>query len=203
MKLISLGCNCEVTSLIRRVSATHSFPFDWLWSNIDFIINTFERDYFEFTECEKLRPVWVEGSPSVYIFNNNDDGSPDRICSAVSLHDADFQKEPEYISNIPKINEKYKRRFARLYEILNTDDVVIFIRKVLDKTQGAVKKDYDSNEKINYLSELLTKKFKARILIFLVDNEGFIDKDKYLRDNIVLFRSLDEILFFLQNSQRT
>ena len=119
-----------------------TYPFDWIWSNIDFVINTFEKDYFEFTECEKLNSVWSPNSKHTYIFNNNCKGENERICSAVSLHDADSLSQTQYISNIPLINEKYTRRFKRLYDTLNQDEDIILIRKVLDKGQGAVKKKF-------------------------------------------------------------
>ena len=96
---------------------------------------------------------------------------------SVSVHDARFSTQNQYISNIPLINEKYTRRFKRLYEELNKDKEIILIRKVLPKTEGAVKKSFDTTEKINYLSELLSKKFKAKISICIVDNEGHINKN--------------------------
>lgn len=199
MKIISIGCNCDVGFFIKNNFNSEYYPFDWIWSNIDFVINTFEKDWFEFTECEKLNPVWVPPSEHTYIFNNNCKGSEERICSAVSVHDADFQTPAQYISNIPAINEKYKRRFNRLYDVLNSNENVILIRKVLDKGHGAVKKSFDTNEKINYLSELLSKKFKANITICVVDDEGFINTSS-LNHNIKLFRSFTALRFFIKSA---
>jgi hypothetical protein len=193
MKVISLGCNCDVAFFIKNNYASEYYPFDWIWSNIDFVINTFEKDYFEFTECEKLTPVWVSDSEHTYIFNNNCKGGQERLCSAISLHDADNQNQEQYISNIPLINEKYTRRFKRLYDVLNQPEDIILIRKVLDGSQGAVKKSYDTNDKINYLSELLSKKFKANITLCVVDNENFITESGLMHKNIKLFKSFDEL----------
>lgn len=199
MKIIGLGCNCDVAFFIKKHFSNEYYPFDWIWSNIDFVINTFEKDYFEFTECEKLNAVWSPPSTSTYIFNNNCEGKSDRICSAVSVHDADSQNQTQYISNIPLINEKYKRRFKRLYDALNSNEDIILIRKVLDKNQGAVKKEFDSIQKINYLSELFSKKFKANITICVVDNENFIDDTiTSLKKNIKLFRSFDALVGFIK-----
>lgn len=199
MKIISIGCNCDVGFFIKRNFNNEYYPFDWIWSNIDFVINTFEEDYFEFTECEKLNPVWEPPNEHTYIFNNNCKGDKERICSAVSIHDADFQSQTQYISNIPLINEKYTRRFKRLYDALNQDEDIILIRKVLPKTQGAIKKNFDTNEKINYLSELLSKKFKAKILICIVDNEGCINKNNIL-NNIKVFNSFNELFLFIKSA---
>lgn len=200
MKVISIGCNCEVGFFIKNNFSSEYYPFDWIWSNIDFVINTFEKDYCEFTECDKLNAVWVPNIQHTYIFNNDCTGNENRICSAVSIHDADFQSQSQYISNIPLINEKYKRRFKRLYDILDQTEDIILIRKVLDKTQGAVKKSFDTNEKINYLSDLLLKKFKANITICLVDNEGFINNNELLNDNIKLFNSFNDLLLFIKSA---
>jgi hypothetical protein len=198
MKIISIGCNCDVANFIKEKFNIEYYPFDWIWSNIDFIINTFEKDYFEFTECEKLNACWNQGSMHTYIFNNNCKGCEDRICSAVSVHDADFTPNNEYIKKIPLINEKYNRRFKRLYNVLNENEEVILIRKVLDKRQGAVKKSFDTNEKINYLSEMLSTKFKANITICVVDNEGFIDENA-INKNIKLFSSFYDLFLFIKS----
>jgi hypothetical protein len=200
MKIISIGCNCEVGFFIKNNFNSEYYPFDWIWSNIDFVINTFETDYFEFTECEKLNPVWDPPHQHTYIFNNNCKGEPARICSAVSVHDADYQSPAKYHSNIPVINEKYKRRFKRLYDILNQNEDVILVRRVLDSRQGAVQPNFDTNEKINYLSDLLSKKCKANITICVVDDEGFINNEKPLNRNIKLFSSFNDLLLFIQSS---
>jgi hypothetical protein len=199
MKIISIGCNCDVAYFIKEKFNIEYYPFDWIWSNIDFIINTFEKDYFEFTECEKLNVSWNPDGKHTYIFNNNNvKAGEDITCSAVSVHDADFTPENKYIKKIPLINEKYNRRFKRLYNVLNENEEVILIRKVLDKTQGAVKKSFDTNEKINYLSEMLSTKFKANITICLVDNEGFIDEN-FINKNIKLFTSFDDLFLFIKS----
>jgi hypothetical protein len=205
MKIISIGCKCETAFFIKDHFKREYYPFDWIWSTIDFVINTFETDYFEFTECEKLSAVWNPPNDHTYIFNNNCDGGENRIATALSVHDADFPlcetdalNKEAYIPIIPSINEKYKRRFARLYETLNSGENIILIRRVLDKTQGAIKKDYDSNEKINYLSNLLSSKFKSNITICVFDDEGFIDGNT-LNDNVKLFNSFGGMASFIKD----
>ena len=197
MKIISIGSNCDVGFFIKNNFGSEYYPFDWIWSNIDFVINTFEKDYLEYTECDKLNAVWVANSKHTYIFNNNCKGGEERKCSAVSVHDADNHSEKEYISKIPVINETYKRRFKRLYDVLNNNSEVILIRKVLSREQGAIKKSPDTNEKINYLSELLSIKFQAKITICIVDNEGFINESA-LKGNIKLFKSFNELFVFIK-----
>ena len=197
MKIISIGCDCDVSFFIKKYFSSSYYAFDWIWSNIDFVINTFEKNYFEFTECEKLNAVWVPGKQNTHIHNNNCKGDINRICSAVSVHDADFQSESQYISNIPSINEKHKRRFNRLYDVLNSKEDIILIRRVLYREQGAVKKSFDSNEKLNHLYDLIAKKFSSKITICVVDNEDFIDKNN-LNQNIKLFKSFEDLNVYIK-----
>jgi hypothetical protein len=199
MKVIGIGCNCDVGEFIKKNFSSEYYPFDWIWSDIDFVINTFEKDYFEFTECEKLNAIWIPPYQHTYILNNKCNGGKERICSANSVHDADFQSQNEYISNIPLINQKYIRRFERLYNLLNKNEDIILIRKVLIKEQGSINKNIDTTEKINYLSEILSKKFRASITICIVDNEGSIIKNNSLNDNIKVFDSFDELLYFINS----
>jgi hypothetical protein len=198
MKLIGFGCNCDVASFLKKHYPGEYYPFDWIWSNIDFVIQTFETDHFEFTECEKLTVAWEPNNYLTYIFNNNCTGGKERICSAISLHDANHKTALTYPDHIPVINEKYKRRFQRLYEALQSDDDVFLIRKVLDRDQGAVKPSHDSNEKINYLMNLLTRKFKARITLCVVD-EDFLTESTLHKD-IKLFHSFDELRIYIDSA---
>lgn len=192
MKIISIGSSCDVAFFIMKYFSSEYYPFDWLWSNIEFVIKTFETDSFDFARCEKLNAIWNPPNKHTYIFNNNCIGNQNRICSALSLHDADNHTESEYIAKISEINEKYKRRFKRLYDVLNSDEEIILVRLVLSKEQGAIKKVYDTTEKINYLSKLLSKKFKAKISIYLVDTDNFINKNN-LTDNVYVFKSLKHL----------
>ena len=72
-----------------------SYPFDWMWTNIDFILKTLESDFLEFTEVEKLNAVWEPNQFHTYILNNGCTGGQTRICSALSLHDADHKNRQE------------------------------------------------------------------------------------------------------------
>ena len=201
MKLISLGCNCSPADFIKKHFPSEYYPFDWIWSNIEFVLKTFETDSFEFTECEKLNPVWETNSHYTYIFNNNCKGGPIRKCSAICLHDANYQTPDTIAAHIPVINEKYKRRFARLYEALNSDDDIILIRRVLERSQGAVMPVYDSNETLNRLVSLLNNKFRARITLCVVDDGGFLDNSE-LHADIKVFNSFDELLPFIQSASQ-
>jgi uncharacterized Fe-S cluster-containing MiaB family protein len=120
MYLISLGCNCEVADFLKANNWRNaSYPFDWIWSSIEFIIQVFTTNYFEFTEIEKMNIIKDPPHIGTYVFNNNCKGGSPRICTSVSIHDVDNLTRDEFINRIPDINAKYKRRFERLYNILD------------------------------------------------------------------------------------
>jgi GT2 family glycosyltransferase len=197
MKIISIGCNCDVGLFIKKNYSSEYYPFDWIWSNIDFVIKTFETDYFEFTECDKLNAVWNPPHKHTYIYNNNCNGGEQKTCSALSLHDADNLNKLGYNLKIPIINEKFVRRFKRLYDVLNSNEDVILIRRVLDKDYTNIKKVYETTEKIIHLHKLLTNKFTANIHLYIVDNHGFIDKSS-IHENIKIFNSFINLNEYLK-----
>jgi hypothetical protein len=198
MKFISLGSDCSPATNTCRYFNKEAYPFDWIWSNIDFIIKTFETDYFEFTEVEKLN--FVRSNNAGYIFNNNCEGNSERVCSALSVHDAEKMTNEQFIINIPIINEKYKRRFARLYEILNSNEDIFLIRMALENSQGAVKNIPDDIEKLNLLIKLLKNKFTANITLIVVDKNTDIQYNaKSIHENIKIFKSFTELNKFLLN----
>ena len=199
MKIVGLGYGCDVRLFIKNNFESEIYPFDWLWCNIDFVIKTLDTDYFEYNECEKLIAVWDPPYMCTYLFNNKCNSTKYKICSVVSIHDiGESQLKEDYISNIPKINKKYKNKLGRLYETLNLNEDVILIRKVINKDQRALDKIHDSNEKLNHLSDLLSKNFKAKITLCVVDDESFITKSG-LNDNVKLFNSFVDLLVFIKN----
>jgi len=157
MKVISLGCNCDVTYFFGRNMA-ETYPFDWIWSTLDFVYSTFASDHFIFTECEKLNAVWHPPFPHTYIHNHKNP----RECTAVSLHDADQHTPEQSAAEIPEINAKYERRFERLYATLCSTpptEPIYLVRKVLNNDQRAVRNEPDTPAKLNALAALLLTKF--------------------------------------------
>ena len=200
-KIISIGSNCDLSFFLKKINEKkETYPFDWIWSNIDFVYKTFEEDYFEFTEIEKLNAVWEKPHPHTYIFNNNCLGQKNRICSAVSVHDADHKSKDEFIKMIPEINEKYKRRFDRLYKELNTpENNIILIRSTLPANQGAIKPIQDNEDKMNKLLQMLKKKFVANIKLVVIDKNSKFDESK-IDSDIILFYSYQNFEKYLKSN---
>ena len=159
-------------------------------SNIDFIYKSFNKDYFEFTEIEKLNASWIKPHPHTYIYNND--------YSAKSVHDADNKSESEFKKMIPQINEKYKRRFNRLYNELNIPgNNILLIRDTQTVKIGNVPIKYDTENKINKLIKLLKQKFIANIKLVVIDKNLFFDSKK-LDNDVFLFYSYKSFEKFLK-----
>ena len=201
MKVISLGCNCEVAFFLERYEQ-ETFPFDWIWCTLDFVYETMAHDYLAFTECEKLNAVWQPPYPHTYIFNNNCQGKSPRVCSAVSLHDADQHTPDQYQAAIPTINAKYARRFARLYTILQSsspEEPIFLVRKVLNNDQGAVRRDPDTVPKLNALATLLLTKFPAtNWTLCVVNNEHTLSDTTLAHDKVRIFGSFDQLAHYIE-----
>jgi hypothetical protein len=84
-----------------------------------------------------------------------------------------------------------------LYSVLNDpNEEIILIRKVLYKEQGAVVNVLDCHQKINDLRELLIRKFKAKISLYVIDEDLYLNKSQ-LNENIKVFKSFDELPLFI------
>ena len=146
MKIISIGCNCNARTFIKDNFNMESYPFDWLITNIDFLINVFETSSFDFCNIENLYYNFT--NETIHIRNKNN--------SALSIHDMEGLNQQQFKQQIPIVNEKYERRLKRLYDVLNSNEEVLLIRQILEK-QSSVNQVDDSTEKLNYLSNLLKK----------------------------------------------
>ena len=176
MKVVSLGCNCDIGYFIKHNFAHEYYPFEWIWSTLDFVIKVLEEGVIDFMDCEKLI---TNRTPNVNpalnwntaIYN----GDAIYNGTAASIHDADNMTEEEYIANIPVINERYKRRMNRLMDTLNGEEHICFVRKTLG-SQGHIQPTLDTPEQLNKLVAVL-KKFKAPITLCVLDEEKYIDKN--------------------------
>jgi hypothetical protein len=200
MKVVSLGCNCKVGYFIKHNFAHEYYPFEWIWSTLDFVIRVFEEERIDFMECEKLNTIRTHNADpnlnwNTSIFNNGCKGGVERICTSASIHDADNMTEEEYIANVPVINERYKRRMARLLDTLNGEEPIMLVRKTLEKDQQSIQPTLDTAEDLNHLAKLL-KKFKAPITLCVLDEEKYIDRTKL--NDIQYFDSFHNLWVYLK-----
>jgi len=193
MKVISLGCNCNIGYFIKNNFSHEYYPFEWIWSTLDFVIKVLEEGVIDFMECEKLTTKRTpNANPALNwntaIYNNTANST------AASIHDADNMTEEEYIANVPVINERYKRRMKRLMDTLNGEEHICFVRKTLGP-QGHIQPTLDTHEKLNRLGALL-KTFKAPITLCVLDEEKYIDRNAL--DDIQYFDSFHNLWVYLK-----
>ena len=97
-EIISLGYNCKVASFkVRHNIKKETYPFDWLVSSIDFIIEVFETDNIIFNDISKLKTKT----------KNNYKYYRKYQVLAESIHDKE--------DNIKEINDKYNRRRRKIF----------------------------------------------------------------------------------------
>jgi hypothetical protein len=49
MNVLSLGCNCYVGLFLRDHYPGPFYPFDWIWSTLDFVLDTLQTNTFTIT----------------------------------------------------------------------------------------------------------------------------------------------------------
>lgn len=132
--LVSLGENCNVAmALSQHGLRKKSLPFDWNVTPFHSLYHILSNDF-----ANVLSPE--------YLFLNDDSHTViNRYYGIAFAHDfptydLDSQDQhdlaipapgvikPDFLDALPNIQEKYQRRIKYLYNILNGDDEVLFIR---------------------------------------------------------------------------
>ena len=122
--VISLGERCSTSMLLRSLNfQTYSFPFDWLLSysnnfvlksNIELISN----DFNNFLDIESLEDV-----PESPLRHHK------KVCNKkinyYFLHDFPIDKSIE--ESFKEIDNKYKRRINRMYDMINLSESILFL----------------------------------------------------------------------------
>lgn len=112
---------CSVSKALRSLGQ-NALPFDWLIARQDFVISAIESDgqsFFDFSNPERLH-----GNTIITMPDN----------SALSIHD--FKKS--WTLEKEDVQKKYKRRWMRFHDILNSRQQtqvprkIIFVRSFLD-----------------------------------------------------------------------
>jgi len=174
---ISLGNTCGVAYQLRKHNLRHiSFPFDWfktpkLSTIIKLIENKFDglldEKYFKFIKYSD-KFFDSEGLSQVMALYKN------TKYNLIFYHD--FIKEKTFEEQFLIIKERYQRRIKRFYDILNSDEELVFVRD-------------DIYEKINicelkYLISLIKSK-----LIVIIHNPN--NKPILNISNIIIYNDID------------
>jgi hypothetical protein len=176
MKIISLGGigGCELAKALRNLNQP-AYPYDWLITTQTFIINSFNdiNNFFVFDEK--------------YLYNNDKLLVHDK--KAIILHDFNnffLQKEV--------VIAKYKRRFERLNESLNSNEDILFVRIYDNLQDNLVPNNYYNNilirdeediQKWEFFINYIQNKYNKKIKLLIITNKENICSKTY--NNIILF----------------
>ena len=185
-EIISLGSNCKISERLKRYNLKkYTYLFDWMWSSISFIIKFFEKKEFEYCDVSKLNFIWERKSRHTYISNNECKEQKEKICTALSVHDAtDFTKDT-INEEIPNINERYQRRYNRLLELLNSNKSVLFVRLVKPLSQGAIEKSKETADDYIDLHNIIKNNYNINFFILIIDEDKIIDQTQLKNYNFI------------------
>jgi hypothetical protein len=176
MKIISLGGigGCDLAQALRN-SNQLTYPYDWLITTQTFIINSFNdiNNFFEFDE------KYLYDNDKLLVYNKK----------AIMLHDFNnffLQKEG--------VIAKYKKRFERLNESLNSNEDILFVRIYDNLQENLVPNDYYNNilirdeediEKWENFINSIQIKYNKKIKLLIITSKENICSKKY--NNIIIF----------------
>jgi hypothetical protein len=176
MKIISLGGigGCDLVQALRNLNQP-AYPYDWLITTQSFIINSFNdiNNFFVFDEK--------------YLYNNKNLLVYDK--KAIMLHDFDnFFLQKEEVIN------KYKRRFERLNDMLNSDEDILFVRIYDNLQENLIPTNYYNNilirdeediQKWEIFINHIQSKYNKKIKLLIITSKENICCKTY--NNIILF----------------
>jgi len=175
MKLISLGGvgGCDLAQSLRDLNQkTH--PYDWLITTQSFIIHSFNNfdNFFCFDE------KYIHNRTNLLLDNKK----------AIMLHDFyDFTLEKH------SVIEKYKRRFTRLNENLNSSENILFIRIYDNLNEELITLNYYDNilvrdeENIQKWDDFILSiqnKYKKNIKLLVITSKEDICNSTY--ENVIV-----------------
>lgn len=179
MRIISLGGigGCELAQALRNLNQP-TYPYDWLITTQTFIINSFNdiNNFFIFDEK--------------YLYNNDNSKLLTYDKKAIILHDFNtffLQKE--------EVKIKYKRRFERLNDSLNSNEDILFVRIYDNLEEKLVPNGYYDNilirdeediQKWEFFINYIQSKYNKKIKLLIITSKENICSKKTC-DNIILY----------------
>ena len=118
MIFINLGGlgGCRVTDIMINLGIKkETYPYDWIFSNQNFVIDSILSNGSNFFIFEDS-----------YVVSTQHLISPNKNAALVHDFYGDFNEKKDIIIN------KYKRRIDRLFNAINTQEEILFIRDIVD-----------------------------------------------------------------------
>lgn len=160
--IISLGFFCSVSSELERIGLRDSsYPFDWLISSFDSVLELINNGFKDFLSLDFIQQY--SNNPSYYINNKY---------NIHFFHDFDKYKKCE--EQIDEINNKYQRRINRFYK--NIHEPTLFIRYIKDQ------------DEVDYI-ELKFNEILNGLRKYNVNNDIiFVSNDTVIISNLKIFK---------------
>lgn len=168
-KIISLGGvgGCDLATTLRELNQ-EAYPYDWMITSQTFVMDSFNQfdRFFEFDEqFIYVHPTMMRHQKNLLTRSKN----------AIMNHD--FKKD--FHSDVKQVVEKYKRRFARLQNTLQTEDVLWFVRIQDNTTCPLYPPNYydeyyirepESITKWDHFMDTINRQYKIRGKLLLISD---------------------------------
>lgn len=127
-EVVSLGTKCQVAIQIEHNGIRKlAYPFDWLVSPFDSLTSFIINDGTHFLDRDKLDYKGVyPGNPPYHHVEDTHYGF-------IILHEL---LGPDAVENYTQVKTKYKRRIERLFNLLQSDKKVLFIRTSITREEA-------------------------------------------------------------------
>lgn len=161
-KIISLGPNCHTAGILKILNyKTESYPFDWIISNIDIVIDCIITDFKNYINKELF-----------YIYNQL------IIGHKLYKHNMFVHRDPLHNDNDYNYILRCTERFKQLYNNNN----ILFIHTIYNN-------EYDINNLIK-LKEILNTKIDSCYLLILNYIKISNDDEKYKYIINILYKNI-------------
>lgn len=165
MTYVSLGSTCCITQQLKNHNLRNeAYPFDWLRiCNLNNVVRLLDNKFIDFLELEDIKftefsdKFSIDGKCGSYIYKN-------KYCGF--YHDfSEIINETNY--NL--FRDKYNRRINRLFQLLNSNNEVIFVREELrelkiSKFYNLIDTIIKINPKLNFKIIVITNDKKCENL---------------------------------------
>lgn len=182
---VSLGSTCSIAYNLRELNLRdNAYPFDWIRIlNLNNVSNLLENNFDGFLDVNNYNFIkysedfMINDNYGTYIYDNG-------YCKFYHEFDKPLEE-----CDIDSFIDKYKRRINRLYDLLNSDEEIIFIREELrsvniNKINNFIETIRNINENINFKLIIISNDdvdYNIDNVIFYYSNEKF---DTWMRKEI-------------------
>lgn len=190
IEYVSLGGNCSIAyQLHLHKLRNYGYPFDWSSSTITQLIEALKNNCNDFGSSLNIK-TFSSSHPYIELYDITKDKMLKQSGTYKCVNKYGFKMCHELLNkdNIEVLKETITRRTLRLYDLKNSSkDKLIFVRlemKVINVENYILK--------LKNLIEYLTiisgdKPFVLKIILYKINNDIIIIKDKYIDKNLVEF----------------